>query len=393
MKLKLLFLPMALILAACGAIAKTPAALPTVVLDNSGSSTSTQISSSAAGAGVTASGIVVPAQEAQLALTLGGNIKTVHVSAGDQVKAGQILMELDDTAVQLEISQAERTLREMTSQAAIAAAEQAAAASQKAVEDAQKRVNTLNRGRADAKAIDYYEAQLTLAEKALDHAKSVLEGVSELSTADPKRATAETNRYNAQKAYNAALANLNWARGKPSENDFATADSNLAAANAAYQEAQWYLATLKGEPVPEDATGSQLALLQQARDNLKAAQNRLANFQLQAPFSGTIVAVNMGQGEYVLPGQVLVELSDVDHLLVETTDLSERDVSSVEVGQPVSIFIKALNQEMTGTVTMISPLADTLGGDVVYKTKIDLDTYPPGLRAGMTVDVQYKTTP
>ena len=81
------------------------------------------------------------------------------------------------------------------------------------------------------------------------------------------------------------LANLNWAKGKPSDNDFATAEANLAAAQAAYQEAQWYLATLKGEPVPEDATGKQLAMLQQAKDNLTAALNQTGQF----PTAGSIL--------------------------------------------------------------------------------------------------------
>jgi multidrug resistance efflux pump len=280
-------------------------------------------------------------------------------------------------------------LREMTSQAAIASAEQAAATTQKAAEDAQKKLNTLNRGRADKKALDYYEAQLTLAEKALDNSKSVLSGLTDLSTADPKRAAAETNLYNAQRAYNAALANLNWARGKPSDNDFATAQANLDAANAAYQEAQWYLSALKGETLPTEATGSRLAQLEQAKDNLKAAQTSLDHSRLLAPFSGTVAATNVVPGEYVLPGQALVELSDVAHLQVETTDLSERDVPAVKIGQPVTIFVKALNQEMAGTVTQIAPLADTLGGDVVYKVTILLADPPSNLRAGMSADVQF----
>jgi HlyD family secretion protein len=392
MNLKVVFfIPLLMALAACGA--NTPKPLPTVVLGSSTDSSTPQAAGGNGGnpSGVTASGIVVPASNARLAFSQPGTVKTVTVAAGDQVKSGQTLIELDDTATQLEIAQAERTLRELTSEASIASVEQAVAAAQKAVEDAQKKVAGYGLKRANQNTVDYYEAQLVLAQKALDQAKSAYNNLTELSPADPVRATATTNLYNAQRAYNTALANLNWIKGKPSENEVATAQANLDAANAAYQEAQWYLATLKGEPVPADATGSQLAQLQLARDNLKAAQNRLANSKIQAPFSGTIVEVHVVPGEYVLPGQVLVELSDVAHLLVETTDLSERDVSGVEIGQSVSIFVKALNKEMAGIVTMISPLADTLGGDVVYKTTIALDNPSPGLRAGMTAEVQFNT--
>ena len=129
--------------------------------------------------------------------------------------------------------------------------------------------------------------------------------------------------------------------------------------------------------------------MQQAKDSLKAAQNRLANSRLLAPFSGTIVTTHVVPGEYVLPGQALVELSDIAHLEVETTDLSERDVSHVKEGQVVTVVIDALSQEITGRVIRISPLADTLGGDVVYKTIIALDNPPTELRPGMSVDVLF----
>jgi len=37
-------------------------------------------------------------------------------------------------------------------------------------------------------------------------------------------------------------------------------------------------------------------------------------------------------------------------------------------------------------------VADTLGGDVVYKTTIELDDPPEGLLAGMSVDVEYEVS-
>ncbi len=98
-------------------------------------------------------------------------------------------------------------------------------------------------------------------------------------------------------------------------------------------------------------------------------------------------------GDYVAPGQVILVLSDVQHMHVETTDLSERDVPSVKVGQAATISIKALNQEVPGTVKAISPLAQSLGGDVVYTAILDLPTLPQGALAGMSVDVQFQSGP
>ena len=62
----------------------------------------------------------------------------------------------------------------------------------------------------------------------------------------------------------------------------------------------------------------------------------------------------------------------------------------MKIGQTVNVTVKALNITITGKVTSISPVSDTIGGDVVYKTKIELDSPPEGLRAGMSVDVQYQ---
>jgi len=381
---------MAFTLNACGSNS-APTAIPTVVLDGGAvNNSSIQPASQSSSGDVTASGIVMPAQEAQLAFALAGNVKKVYVAEGDQVKAGEVLAELDNTLVQVEVDQAQRTVRELTSQAAIAAAEQAVVTAQETYEDAQKKVDSNNYRRADQSAIDYYKAQLVLAQKALDGARDTYNKTGRLSSADPLRAAATTNLYNTQKAYNTALSNLNYFTEKPSENDVALANAELDSAASALQEAQWYLAELQGESIPADATGALLAQLQQARDNLKAAQNRLDHTRLLSPIPGAVTTVNIVAGEYVSPGQMLVTISDVADLQVVTTDLSERDVSNVNIGQNVMVLVDALNAEVSGQVISISSVADTLGGDVVYKTTIALDELPEGIRAGMSVTVQYR---
>ena len=94
-------------------------------------------------------------------------------------------------------------------------------------------------------------------------------------------------------------------------------------------------------------------------------------------------------GEYILPGQALLAISDVANLKVETSDLSELDVPEVNVGEEVSVQIKALGELIPGRVVSISPVATTLGGDVVYMTTIALDSIPEGLRSGMSATVNY----
>jgi hypothetical protein len=86
----------------------------------------------------------------------------------------------------------------------------------------------------------------------------------------------------------------------------------------------------------------------------------------------------------------MLVLSDLKNLRVETTDLSELDVVNVQKGQPVTVLVKAMNASVPGKVLAIATEADKLGGDVVYKTTVELDEMPAGLRAGMSVDVQFE---
>jgi HlyD family secretion protein len=80
-------------------------------------------------------------------------------------------------------------------------------------------------------------------------------------------------------------------------------------------------------------------------------------------------------------------IADLEDLLIETTDLSELDVAAVRIGQPVTVFVEALEAEYPGRVTAISPVADTIGGDVVFKVTVGLNQPPAGLLWGMSADV------
>ena len=124
-----------------------------------------------------------------------------------------------------------------------------------------------------------------------------------------------------------------------------------------------------------------------AQAALEAAQATLAQSTLLAPYDGTVAAVEILPGEYAEPGQVIITLATLDALQLETTDLSERDVPRVRIGAPVDIFVEALNESFTGRVINISPKADTVGGDVVFKVIIAFDQQPKNLFWGMTAEV------
>src|SRR5688572_29785943 len=217
---------LALLLSACGS-ASTPTAIPTVVLDSGNPSTNVPVSSSDTDGSVVASIIVIPVQEAQLAFSLPGSLQAVNVTAGDQVDAGDVLAELDNDSIKLEVEAAQRAVRELTSAAAIAAAEQAAANAQKAYDDAKKKVDSIQNRHADNVTINYLEDQVTLAQDALDRARDAYKHTAGLSDRDPTRAKAATDLYNAQRAYNTSVGNLSWYADPPSATDVALANANF----------------------------------------------------------------------------------------------------------------------------------------------------------------------
>lgn len=128
--------------------------------------------------------------------------------------------------------------------------------------------------------------------------------------------------------------------------------------------------------------------VEQMRAALEAAKAILAQGTLIAPFDGTVVEVYVSPGEYVQPAQVVVVIADLQNTRIETTDLSELDISTVEIGQPANVYVEALDEEFLGKVATISPIAGTLGGDVVFKVNIQLDEQPEELLWGMSADVE-----
>jgi RND family efflux transporter MFP subunit len=133
------------------------------------------------------------------------------------------------------------------------------------------------------------------------------------------------------------------------------------------------------------------ARLQSAQSALDSAKYALAQGTLLAPFDGTIVDINIKPGEIAQPGKVVMTEGDVARMQIETTDLSERDVPAVQIGQTVNVHITALDVTVTGKVNHISPISETVGGDVVFPVTIRLDEQPDGLLWGMSAEVEIQT--
>lgn len=143
--------------------------------------------------------------------------------------------------------------------------------------------------------------------------------------------------------------------------------------------------------LPREVYLKAVARADQAKASWDSAIANLAQATLTSPINGTVVDIQVIPGGVVQVNQVVITLASLDQLQIVTTDLSERDIARVKVGQDVSIYIEALDETITGDVLRISPIAENVGGDVVFPVTIDLDGQPDGLLWGMTAEVEIQT--
>lgn len=135
-----------------------------------------------------------------------------------------------------------------------------------------------------------------------------------------------------------------------------------------------------------------------AEANVKAAVLALAQAeeafnqaQLRAPMEGEIIEVKLRAGEVANPGMAAVLIANLNSFRIETTDLSEIDVTRIQVGSPASVTLDAIsNIILQGKVTEIALKANP-GTNVTYKVVIDITNAPQTLRWGMTAFVKIET--
>ncbi len=143
--------------------------------------------------------------------------------------------------------------------------------------------------------------------------------------------------------------------------------------------------------LPREVYLKAVAKADQAKASWDSALASLAQATLTSPITGTIMDIQAIPGELVQTNQVVITLASLDHLQITTTDLSERDIARVQVGQAVNITVEALNATFTGKVVRISPISENVGGDVVFPVTIELDQQVDGLLWGMSAEVEIQT--
>lgn len=130
-----------------------------------------------------------------------------------------------------------------------------------------------------------------------------------------------------------------------------------------------------------------------AKKDLEAAELALeqaeAAFELKAPYSGTVVEINVKSGENISAFQPVVVMADLENLQVVTTDLSEVDVTKLAVGQRGNIIFDALSDEtFSGRIQKIAEISNGVSA-VYYEVTLSMDETPEDLRWGMTAFITF----
>jgi hypothetical protein len=234
----------------------------------------------------------------------------------------------------------------------------------------------------------------------IDIAKLQLEGVLE-GTGQEDLAAAQAGSTQAWSDLQAARAQFSQAEAQVSATQAAvrTAEAQVAQANAEVetaraqvQQAQAALETMMAGSRQEDIKVAEAAVAE-ATSYLTAARNALEEATLTALFDGTVGAVLVDEGQLVQPAEVVIMLGDLSLLRAETEDLSEVDVSRIQVGQRAAVTVDALGgRVLPGTVARVAPVATERRGARVYLVSLDLDAASsPSLRWGMSAFVEIDT--
>jgi HlyD family secretion protein len=347
---------------------------------------------------VSATGVIVPAEWAHLSATGSGTIEEILTGEGENVEKGKALIRLAGSekiessiaAAHFELVTAQRALDDLykNPELRLAQARQDVIDARLAIRDAERRVNNLSTASSQAD-IDQARAVVTMAKDKLDKARKDYKPYKNKPEDNLIRAALLNRQAQAEQVYDAAVRRLNNLLGTANELDLGEAKSDLELAKAQLDVAERDVEIYQKGPDPVDITVAE-ERISNAKSQLAAAEAALDDLVVTAPFAGTTSEINIHAGEWIALGQNLLLLADLEHLRVETTDLSEIDVARVKVGDSVVITFDALPEvTATGNVTRIGVKADQ-GAGVNYTVVIEFGEVPANLRWGMTafVDIQ-----
>lgn len=274
---------------------------------------------------VVASGRVETPLRINIGSQVTGTVASIPVSEGQTVKAGQLLIALENSEANAAVAQA-----------------------QAAVVQAQTRLRQLQ------------EVGLPTAQQALHQA--------------------EINLQNVQRQYDRTKQLRS--QGFVGQSQLDDAQHNLDLAKSQLRTAQLQVATNSTQGSDYQMAKS---ALEQAQANLNMARARLDYTTIEAPVDGILIARDVERGDVVQPGKALMVLSPLGQTQL-ILQIDEKNLSYLHVGQKAIASADAYpNQRFAAELAYINPAVDPQRGSV--QVKLNVLEVPAYLRQDMTVSV------
>lgn len=280
-------------------------------------------------------GRVEPEHDYEIHSPISTTVKTVYVQPGDKVKAGKLLMVLDDTNALAQLAAAQSGVK--TAQAGLDA--------------------VLHNGTREQQLAS--KADLSRSRVERDQATQNLEALKKLQ-----------------------------ATGAASPSEVASAQQRLDAANASLEAAEARASQRYGTADEERAR----AALVDAEANLAAAREVEHQTRVRAPISGTVYSMNAGPTEYVEQGKLLLVMADLSQERIRAY-FDEPEIGRLAVGQPITIKWDALpGRVWHGQIERMPVTVVTQATRTVGEVLVKIDDSDSGLLPDTNVTVTVTTS-
>jgi multidrug resistance efflux pump len=373
---------------------------------------------------LTASGFI-EGEEVTVAAETDGRIAEILVDRGDSVAKGDVVVRLDDEALQSQRAEAEAGLaaakanrdralagaraEEITAaRAALAEAEARRDGAEKAVTNAEEAVD--NPQSIDMQ-VEEARTQVALAEQNVELAEAELaetelkynlykeKGGDTEKTWELQLQAARADLREAQAQLEGAQTYLNVMQAKRAnplslKAQLHKAEMEYQIAEAEVEAAQARLDELEAGPT-EEAVALAEAQVQQAETAVDLIDAKIDQLTLTAPMSGTVSSRSAQVGETATAGKPLLTITNLDEVTL-VIYIPENRIGEVKVGQKVEVTVDSFPERtFTGQVASIAGEAEFTPRNVqtkeervnlVFAVDVSIPNPDHALKAGMPAD-------
>ena len=280
-------------------------------------------------------GLVEPVQRIEFHSPLAATVRTINVQQGDKVKAGQLLMQLDDVTARARVATAESGLR--SAQASYDAVHQGGT-----LEERQSLSSTVSRDQLD---VTQKQSELTALQK--------LQATGAASTSE-----VEASRQRLVLAQDT----LHTDQGRQ-QTRYSPAEQQRASAAVADAEA-----------------------------NLLAARAVFNQTSIRAPSEGTVYSIPVSRSDFVEEGKLLLQMADLNKVRVRAY-FDEPEIGRLAIGQKIRIVWDARpTKEWHGHIVLVPSTVVSYGTRNVGEVLVAIDDPDDGLLPETHVTVTVTTS-